>query len=163
SFFNADGTPATVRGNEPGFSSLAPNSAFLQTLNDDPARRHPETHYFAIAGTSRSFTFKMMNFFLGVSADDGLVTVTTATYTPAPPAIPTRPHAPATPPALPRSPPPPTQWRTPPPRKGRATFPPFKKNRSDRHNRMRGCSAGFSRRLKSRLSRFFGAGGGFSR
>lgn len=77
-FLNADGSPVDVTGNEPSFAQLAPNSAFLNTLNSNADSTHPQFDYRTLAGNDRSDDFEAFNRILGVFADDGVVNVGSA-------------------------------------------------------------------------------------
>lgn len=77
-FFNANGQPVDVRGDEPVFAQLSPGSDFLTNLNFEAANRHPQFTYFTIAGDHRSLEYEAFAQLIGVFADDGIVEVESA-------------------------------------------------------------------------------------
>lgn len=77
-FFNSNGTPIDVMGDEPVFSQLMPGSDFLTTLNDGAADRHPQFVYKTLAGDERGLDYQVFAQLIGVFADDGIVDVESA-------------------------------------------------------------------------------------
>lgn len=77
-FFNSNGTPVQVMGDEPVFAQLTPGSSFLQTLNDGAATRHPQFVYRTMAGDQRGLDYEVFAQLIGVFADDGIVDVESA-------------------------------------------------------------------------------------
>lgn len=82
SFFNADGTPVDVTGEEPSFAELAPGSSLLASINTTAAATsHPQFIYRTLAGDQRGEDLETFDRILGVFADDGLVDVQSANAT----------------------------------------------------------------------------------
>jgi pimeloyl-ACP methyl ester carboxylesterase len=77
-FFNSNGTPVKVIGNEPVFAQLVPGSGFLETLNDGAATRHPQFVYSTMAGNERGINYEVFARLIGIFADDGIVDVESA-------------------------------------------------------------------------------------
>jgi hypothetical protein len=75
-FNNANGNPCQVDFMSPGFTDLRTDSAFLANLNANIGV-HPQVRAFTIAGTSLG-EFQDVDQALGVTTDDGLVTVASA-------------------------------------------------------------------------------------
>ncbi|MBX3166943.1 MAG: hypothetical protein KF760_06010 [Candidatus Eremiobacteraeota bacterium] len=77
-FTNADGNPSEVSVSANGITDLRTDSAFLGTLNAaGNIDNHPQVVYQTIAGTERG-QFATANNLLGVTTDDGFVTVASA-------------------------------------------------------------------------------------
>ena len=77
-FFNSNGTPVDVMGDEPVFAQIVPGSSFLETLNQNAATRHPQFIYYTMAGDERGFAYQVFARLIGVFADDGIVDVESA-------------------------------------------------------------------------------------
>jgi predicted alpha/beta hydrolase family esterase len=77
-FFNSNGTPVDVMGDEPVFYQLVPGSDFLQTLNNGASSRHPQFIYKTMAGDERGVDYDLFALLIGVYADDGIVEVESA-------------------------------------------------------------------------------------
>ncbi|MBS2037794.1 hypothetical protein JST97_22610 [bacterium] len=77
-FTNADGNPSKVSLQSQGITDLRTDSQFLGVLNAvGNINNHPQADYYTVAGTDLG-TFARANSLLGVSTDDGLVTVASA-------------------------------------------------------------------------------------
>lgn len=77
-FTNADGNPSEVSVSANGITDLRTDSIFLASLNGaGNIDNHPQVNYYTIAGTDRG-AFATANDLLGVTTDDGLVTVASA-------------------------------------------------------------------------------------
>ena len=77
-FFNANGNPIDVMGDEPIFSELVPGSDALNTLNAQAASRHPQFIYRTMAGNERGLDYQVFAQLIGIFADDGIVDVESA-------------------------------------------------------------------------------------
>lgn len=77
-FFNSNGQPVNVTGDEPVFAQLVPGSDFLQQLNSEAAQRHPQFVYRTMAGTQRGLDYQVFAQLIGVFADDGIVNISSA-------------------------------------------------------------------------------------
>lgn len=75
-FTNVDFQPSAVNVEEPGFFDLRTDSPFLNFLNQNIAN-HAQVDYYTIAGTKKG-QYELADNALGVSTDDGLVTVASA-------------------------------------------------------------------------------------
>ncbi len=75
-FINSDGNPSEVNIDSQGFTDLRTDSLFLGALNGNIAS-HAQVNYFTVAGTSRG-DFQRVNDLLGVTTDDGIVTLASA-------------------------------------------------------------------------------------
>lgn len=75
-FTNADGNPSEVDLLSQGFTDLRTDSLFLAALNVDMGN-HPQARFFTVAGTDEG-NLREVNDLLGVTTDDGLVTVASA-------------------------------------------------------------------------------------
>jgi triacylglycerol esterase/lipase EstA (alpha/beta hydrolase family) len=77
-FTNADGNPSAVNVNANGITDLRTDSVFLGTLNSaGNIDNHPQVSYYTLAGTSVG-AYANANSLLGVTTDDGFVTVASA-------------------------------------------------------------------------------------
>ncbi|MBN9414480.1 hypothetical protein ABS71_01505 [bacterium SCN 62-11] len=77
-FVNSDGNPSTVNVNANGITDLRTDSLFLGNLNAvGNIDNHPQVNYYTLAGTSIG-SFSSANSLLGVTTDDGFVTVASA-------------------------------------------------------------------------------------
>ena len=77
-FFNSNGTPIDVMGDEPVFAQITPGSSFLEALNQNAALRHPQFVYYTMAGDDRGLAYQIFAQLIGVFADDGIVNVESA-------------------------------------------------------------------------------------
>lgn len=77
-FFNSNGIPIKVMGDEPVFAQLVPGSEFLRSLNDGATHRHPQFIYKTMAGDERGLDYEVFAQLIGVFADDGIVDVESA-------------------------------------------------------------------------------------
>ena len=75
-FVNADGNPSDVSLSAQGITDLRTDSVFLQNLNSNIANGG-QVNYFTLAGT-RTGNFQTLNDLLGVSTNDGFVTIASA-------------------------------------------------------------------------------------
>lgn len=79
-FNNADGNPCEIDVSSQGFTDLRTDSIFVASLNASNPNNHATVDYFTVAGTDKGI-YSAMDDLLGVSTDDGLVTLGSATPT----------------------------------------------------------------------------------
>jgi pimeloyl-ACP methyl ester carboxylesterase len=77
-FTNADGQRCQVPLDSPGIADLENGNAYLASLNASADENHPEASYFAIGGDGLTLEFVVLDVLVGVTTQDGLVTLPSA-------------------------------------------------------------------------------------